>query len=298
MTNYGYFFVDAEVGGVYLYTANNKSPIKDLTQVLRTFLRDSLKLVLTDNPFTGNGISVAWDEKYDRIILSVKNGVTSFTLSYYPNSDSWGLFHDYIPDFIFNTRTKLFLYKTQSNVSKLFIHNEGAKGVYYNAIQTTPTPYPFFVDVVFKGRKDQKGNTITEILQSLTWISEVTENNVSIWDETIDHITIWNSFQASGKIALTDGVLMANPNLNNRNPNGSWNFNGFRDVVNNKGQAFVDTIFNDFRLLSGNINNNMSWFNKRRFEDKYFIVRLEYDNLQNKEIILYEVTANERASSR
>lgn len=300
MTNYGYFFVDAEVGEIYLYNgaSSNGSGIKPLTQGLRTFLRENLKLVTSDNPFTGNGITVAWDEKYDRIILGVKNGANSFTLSYYPSSNGWGMFHDYIPDFLFNTRTKLYSFKTQNNVSNLFIHNEGAKGVYYNAVQPTPTPYPFFIDIVFKGRKDQQGKTITEILQSVNWVSEVVDNNISIWDETIDHITIWNSFQASGKVALTDGVLMANTNLNNRNPNGTWSFNGFRDLVNTRGQAFVNDIFNDYRLINANINNNMSWFNKRRFEDKYFTVRLEYDNLQNKEIILYEVVANERPSFR
>lgn len=303
MTPYGYFFVDAELGGVYLY---NGSKPKDLTPGLSTFLQENLVITPVngsiDNPFTGNGISVAWDEEHDRIILGVKNidGVNdkSFTLSYMPENDGWAMFHSYIPDFLFNTRINTYSFKTQNNSSKIFKHNKGEKGIYYNAIDVNPIPYPFFIDVVFKSPKDAKGKSLTTILQNINWISEVKDNDISIFDETIDHITIWNSYQSSGKIPLTKERSIANVELNNRNPNGTWSFNKFRDLIKNRAIRFTGTIFEDYRPITSNIDNNMSWFNKRRMEDKFFIVRFEYDNVDNKEIFLYEANAESRPSFR
>lgn len=67
-TPFGYVFVDAKQGEIYIY----KGKLTLLNEGINTILRDLLKI--TDvNVFTGNGITIGWDQKYKRILLTVKN---------------------------------------------------------------------------------------------------------------------------------------------------------------------------------------------------------------------------------
>lgn len=69
-TPFGYVFVDAKQGEMYIY----KGKLSMLNPGINTFLRDALK-VDGKNPYTGNGITIGWDQKYKRILLTVKNVV-------------------------------------------------------------------------------------------------------------------------------------------------------------------------------------------------------------------------------
>lgn len=67
-TPFGYIFVDGKQGEVYMY----KGKLTLLNEGLNTILRDFLKIA-DKNVFTGNGITIGWDQKYKRILLTVKN---------------------------------------------------------------------------------------------------------------------------------------------------------------------------------------------------------------------------------
>lgn len=67
-TPMGYFFVDSKQGEVYLF----KGKLQNLNAGINTFLRDFLKVPFF-NPYIGNGITVGWDQKYKRLLLTVKN---------------------------------------------------------------------------------------------------------------------------------------------------------------------------------------------------------------------------------
>lgn len=67
-TPFGYVFVDAKQGEMYIY----KGKLSMLNSGINTFLRDALKVV-ENNPYIGNGITIGWDQKYKRILLTVKN---------------------------------------------------------------------------------------------------------------------------------------------------------------------------------------------------------------------------------
>lgn len=67
-TPFGYVFVDAGLGEMYLY----KGKLENLNLGMNTFLRDQLKQLST-NAYIGNGITIGWDQKYKRILLTVKN---------------------------------------------------------------------------------------------------------------------------------------------------------------------------------------------------------------------------------
>ncbi|RUP37508.1 MAG: hypothetical protein EKK63_14665 [Acinetobacter sp.] len=68
-TPLGYLFPDAKQGEIYLY--KNKD-LKLLNDGIHRFLREFLAVV-GKNPFTGNGVTIAWDQKYKRFIATVKN---------------------------------------------------------------------------------------------------------------------------------------------------------------------------------------------------------------------------------
>ena len=68
-TPVGYVFVDARTGEMFIWSG--KQP-DNMNKDVNTFFRDALK-VAGKNVYTGNGITIGWDTKYKRIIITVKN---------------------------------------------------------------------------------------------------------------------------------------------------------------------------------------------------------------------------------
>jgi len=199
----------------------------------------------------------------------------SFTLSYSVEGNDWVFFHDYIPDFYFQTREKL--YSLKSN--QMFRHNTGPYGVYYDE-----APKPFFIDVVFKDKEEL-------ILETVNWISSVLSdttdghNRGSEWD-TLTHITIWNSQQHTGRIALKD-IFTSLQYQTSRATNGAWSFNDFRNALLTRGVSFLQTLFKDYAVIPGMLGSK-AWYDSELMQDKYFIVRFEFDNSSGKFLTLHE----------
>jgi hypothetical protein len=68
-TPVGYVFADAKQGELYLYKGKE---LTLLNEGLHRFIREYLKVMGT-NSFMGNGITLGWDQKYKRILATVKN---------------------------------------------------------------------------------------------------------------------------------------------------------------------------------------------------------------------------------
>lgn len=65
----GYVFTDAKQGEIYLY----KGGLRNITGGVGRLLNQHLPTVKGKNPFNGNGITMGWDQKYKRILMTVKN---------------------------------------------------------------------------------------------------------------------------------------------------------------------------------------------------------------------------------
>lgn len=199
----------------------------------------------------------------------------SFTISYSVEGDNWVFFHDYIPDFYYTTREKL--YSVSGN--KFFKHHVGPPGKYYSE-----SVKPFFIDVVFKDDQEL-------ILETINWISTVFTDYTdghsrgSEW-ETLTHITIWNSQQHTGKIALQD-VFAYLQYETSRNTNGQWSFNDFRNALLTRGVPFLQSLFKDFAVMP-NMTGSKDWYDAELLQDKYFVVRFEFDNSNGKIVTLHE----------
>lgn len=223
-----------------------------------------------------NGICYAFqDVEADQIVDE------SFTLSLSLRSKSWVFFHDYTPDFYFSDRSHLYSLKD----SKIYRHHEGAPGVYYNS-----TPQSFFIDAIFPGEEEA-------ILNSVSWITQVmgvdgAEKEFS----TLTHITVWNSQQCSGRIAVTQ--LLSNLAYEGRKTKGQWNLEDFRDMVATYGTAFLLDLFHNFAVDESALNTQKPWFDTDLLHDNWFCVRFEFDNTSADQCILHGVDIDASKSYR
>lgn len=211
----------------------------------------------------------------------------SFTLSWsLAGANNWVFFHDFIPDYYFSVREQLFNLKS----GQVYEHNAGNPGIYHDPTRI----YPFFLDVVFKAR-DSSNPELT--LNAVNWITTVLNADGSTAPfDTLTHITVWNSYQCSGRIALSQ--IFQDLQYEVRKTAGSWSFDDFRNLLNNQGVAFLDTIFNNFAVLSGAIDPTLPWYEQELLEDDYFIIRFEFDNTSGKKIYLQETGIDTNQSFR
>lgn len=208
---------------------------------------------------------------------------TSFTLSYSIEGNAWVFFHDYLPDFYFHTREQLWTLKGNG----IYKHNAGKPGVYYDG-----EPKPFFIDVVFKSDSDL-------LLETVQWITENLKDSIDLsgndqeWD-TFTHISIWNSQQHSGRIALRD---LPAPDQPYRKTQGEWTFNDFRNVLGTRGVQFLLDIFYDYALDTTQTADK-GFYDQEMLEDKYFVVRFEFDNQSGNQMLLHQTNIQAIKSDR
>lgn len=271
VTKLGYVFFDAQQGKIFIVG-------KDVKEISAKGLRGDIRDVFRedpvgDNPFISTGVNVAYDEKYNRLLLS-KKGTKSFTLSYSPDTESFTSYHDYIPDYMFNTRNKVFSIKGD----KIYQHNsETVKGVYYD------TTVPSSITVIFNEQ-----NNLTKITGGFKWVTDVVKpDKTNLYHKTFDKIMVFNNYQCSGDITLTSPTNIFNSET-------TWNFNEFYDIVKNRTLPFID----DNGLILSNLDQAMSWFKQRRFVDKWIGIKLSYNNIDQNTLFLYDVNALMRKASR
>lgn len=270
-TPIGYIFPDSKQGEIYLF----KDKLIPLYVGANTFLRNALKGVGT-NPYKREGITMAWDQKYKRILLTVNSQeIEPFTMSYSVKGQGWAFFHDYIPLMYIHQREQLF----SAFEDNLYKHHTGVPGRYYQA--DIDPPKSFFIDVVFNAETEM-------LLESIMWMSDyIYSNGEENMFLTLTHIAIWNSQQHSGRITLQENVALTS-NRDNRRTRGEWNFNDFRNILKEKGTAFLDDIFNDYNLLAGTSSATLPWYFKELLQDNWFCVRFEFDNVDDAQLILHE----------
>jgi hypothetical protein len=206
----------------------------------------------------------------------------SFTVSYSILGNAWVFYHDYIPDFYFHTRNRL--YSVKGN--QLYKHNEGASGVFYE-----DNPASFFIDVVFPSKLDFQ-------LHTVTWITELLNAvKTEQFFGTLTHISAWNAYQHSGRIPLAQ-VWEELAYKNIRRTKGEWSFNDFLNILQENPGEFLSSIFQNFLLNPGAIDNEAAWYDKAPLEDKWVCIRFEYDNSIDNTLLLHEANITGLNSDR
>lgn len=210
------------------------------------------------------------------LFRDIQDGVREdFTASYSQLLGDWVFFHGYHPDHYIITRDQLFTMKD----NEFYKHNAGPYGQFYGA-----SPESFFVDLVITDQKES-------ILSSLQWISEVLDASGKDKEHsTFTHVTVWNNYQCTGRITL-DNLFLNLQSITSRKSKGAWNFNDLRDIVIDNEQSFLKGIFEDYAVDITKINVNLPWYSKQLLQDDHFVVRLEYDNTENLNILLHRTGA-------
>lgn len=269
----GYVSVDAKQGRIFILDDRlDEVSSRGISDILE----DGLKFVGNndDNPYTANGITIGYDDKNKRIILTkLDNAGLSFTLSYHIPGKYWVAYHDYLPKKYITTANKLI-----SIQARLHIHNvPNRKGRYY-----TDTVYPTTFEPV-------NTNPVTKDVLSIWMNTQVTKDNTIQNNRTIDKILLYNRNQCSG---IRDIVV----NKNTRYAQNMWRFNEFKDIVINMNNPFIAE---DGNIIPTNINLNMPFYKKKIFSDNYLCIRFIFNNLfSNEELTLSDYYINENINYR
>ena len=208
----------------------------------------------------------------------------SWTYSYSFITQEWFSEHDYLPDFLVNTRNLLLSFKDN------FIYNNNNlnnKAIYYNTTlkdidSVNPElgqPYISYIIPIFNfNTKDSK------IFTALSWLAKVFKKQVYQQQNTFTSILIWNDYQTTGEVGLINFNFDNYFNSNTRNIKDTWMFNHLRDLLR---EDYLSTETEPF-ILNYDVNTDLSPidtnkpFEKRRpLIDKYLAVKLLHDNKIN-----------------
>ena len=356
----GYCFIDRNLGKIFIF---NGKLAEISTKGLHNWLRDNLQYsnLEIDNPFKYDGLSMVFDETYDRLIISqkqinplfeykiIKDDFTnedinvneyvkwkgkyyrmalksvvpdinpqlntpyyfnldgneicgkpidetditlftevSFTISYSPTlrkgGGGWVCYHDYYPNYMFNSRNEQFAVLNQNNEGKIYKMNVGEVGVYFDQSVVFKT----YVDLIYNIQKKYE-----KYLLSVKWDVDIIDSTQKVLeDKTLTSIMVYNNNQCSGEVDLTHPHFIEK---NSRNTKEEWSFNDFRDLVLNKNVIFIDE---KRELITSNITNNKAFFDKSMFISKFVVIRLIYNNLDGNRMFLNETKVNTRVGKQ
>lgn len=247
-----------------------------------------------------------------------------WTISYYPDNQSWISRHSYVSPWYFYNSEYFFSFDSfvtnpVPDTFKIWKHNSTNGAQFYNVnhnyefefiVNDSPditkvlSSVNFIADVY---TKDETGSTALE--QSTTMLKD--KFNIYNIELPFKQFYIYNTYQNSGLINFEY--------LNNiRKVEGSWMFNNFRDLVRySKSNELSDNQYN----ISGAFNSNVQtpekllmftdegvinstildttkpWYEQKKFVSKFFGVRLIGQG-NNNLVNLYSANATLRKSSR
>ncbi len=252
---------------------------------------------------------------------------SGWTVSYYPDNQTWVSRHSYISPWYFYNTENFYSFSSLANKTSpeyfvIWKHNNTNAAIFYNI------NYPYEFEFVVNDSPD-----ITKVLASVNFIADVynrSENgkeilieaestnylkdklNTYLYQLPFDKFYIYNNSQISGYVDFNY--------LNNiRKVEGTWTFNDFRDLIKYNYNSFLSTkLYN----ISGGFNTNVQtpdptvmftgegiinpniidatkpWHDKKKFINKFFAIRLIGNNQTNKLVNLYAANAVFRKSSR
>ncbi len=282
-----------------------------------------------DDPFTGIGHTVGYDETFNRLLFTKKHydfkykdlvgeGMSTFTFdgeSYYQDGirlefDDVRYFENLSKTFSFDLKEKAFVCQHDYFPNAYYTNNQGLFSVNNDLFIQVPQLEHNFVSNLYKHNSyTQKRGTfyngitydsyidlifnsrldLSKLYQAVTWESVV---------KTIEGATLYH--ETINKIMIysdyqCSGVIDVKEFTVSRNAEGIWNFNEFRDVVVNASLPIVDE---EGRVLNNNLNNNKSYFEKSVFIGTFVVVRLIMTNQNTNDVYINFVNVKSRISKR
>jgi hypothetical protein len=182
----------------------------------------------------------------------------SFTIAYYPEFKGWVSFYSYFPQRFFSNQKGVLSYN-----ENLFKQNSPNGFLYYyNSFE------PFLLDFpLVYGEPNRLSSVLakTIVTDRLTLLRK--------YNKTFDTHLVYDSFQCSTPVNLINTKTQ-------RNSEGYWIMNNFRDYVLDYSFPFLQRSLTYFNLLIPNSNVSISkhWSKLKKFVDYWFINRFTYNN--------------------
>jgi hypothetical protein len=267
ITPQGYFFVDLLQRKVFKLTDG----LEAISQLgMQQFFDENLRVQKTGGVFDDNtfhptlpkGIAMAWDNEYNRLMLTQK-GATEFTISYSPVYKAWISFHSYLPNTYIEYDKFLYSIINNNNTPSLIhIHNIGEYGVFHNNppeetnIRIVSTTEPNF----------QKTFDNFEVY------SRSYDNGNYVEEDTFTHMRCRTLYLDSGEL----DILTTNawdPAVANNEVLSRWKKSHYQIAIPRDNQE-------------ANLDNVDGWEDATRLKGKYLDTTFRYNNLNNREFIV------------
>ncbi len=198
----------------------------------------------------------------------------NFTMAYYPELKGWVSFYTYFPQRFFSNQNGVISYN-----EKYYKQNSQHGFLYfYDDFHPFILDYPLTYGEV---------NRLSSVLAKTIVTDRVT--NLRKYNKTFNEHLVYDSFQCSIPVDLVNTKTQ-------RNSEGYWIMNNFRDYVTdyNKPFLFRDDDYFNLMVTSNSTDSNVSsskhWTKLKKFVDYWFISRFVYNN--NWERIFLEGTTN------
>ena len=254
-------------------------------------------------PNTYTYTPLEWDDPY--YFTSI-----DWTISYYPEFNIWGGFHDYAPYIYFNTSDNFYSITGTSNT--IWEHNSSTKGSFYGTVN------PFEIEYIHNEFREED-----TLLGSFNYTLETfNPTNISVLEHGFTSFFVYNTMQISAD-SIAGRVVIPTPLeylVNIRRVGNNWKVNNFRDMAaialdNTSGGYYMSTNTNIIggtnigTITSSSINtmfitDGMSeivnplyidtlkqWQEKKKFIDKWAGIRLICNNISNNLLNLYAASA-------
>lgn len=323
---YGYLYVDRFKNKVMLFN-------EGLDDINTFGLQEDFKLELDsildsndlDNPQLGYGISTGFDPVLHRLLVTKKDfkPVQTFIDNYKGNYDSTVT---YLPEDYYSREGLIYSGNGNLiNIETSDLFENKSKTLSYDPILKNWISYHDY----FPYRYIKHSNYVRPVLEDINYYSkdfankseiELIFNQDPLYTKVFDSIGIdMRSEDVNGNstndsftslVAYNEFQSTGNINLNNTNLTRNETYWHFNKLLDNSIEIYPKELFKyDWNSIKNNyftdkvINNSIIDFNKpynkkARLRDKYMLVRLTRNNLDNKKIICNFVNSNVRVSQR
>ena len=224
---------------------------------------------------------------------------TTEIVSYSLNNNAWVSFHDLrVNGFVGTGNSFLGLETTTSNGTLLYKLNDFTNpSVTYNHNNQAVTIDPY-IDIAFPAKESVQWQSYSWHTKAIEHVpDDVNAGHIDL-TKTFAKAAVYNDYQCSGEqtfIKPGDIDVQTYQRVTLRQNGTHYQFNGFRDIVNNRDLRFIDA---DREFVTSNLNSNTTWHDQRRFTSTHTIIRLIAPSTTTNLLYLYDIDAKVRKSYR
>lgn len=288
-TPFGYIFVDSLQGKIFLL-GNGKDGIGLEEISMNGLIRytndnisvlDNLYSSYIDNPFKqdGSGILAEYDFELKRAIIVKNHPTNKLTLSFDPITKQFICNHDYSPNVLIARDNRLFGVMNSETDIKLYEHNKGNYGNFYNTI------YPFSISILVN-ESFANEKVFDNIQMNANSVNESANSKIQVYRGNGDTIEVFNNRQHTGVVDLVwnnnYGYLPSRSEARVQFLRNNYNIKVPLNSLINDGNAIFD---NDGNLINSNIDQNIQF--RDRIKGTYCVIKLTFSNIDN-----YKLTLN------